>query len=118
MTLDALRQALAPRLAAHPEVKVGSLRAAAEFLTLTVEPEDGPHRALRVAVAPLDEAVPVYGMRWSSYRGDSEDDDCDGGTFGDLAFTLRTIEHWIFEGRAWRDVPEFRGDRDDDVKGR
>ena len=37
----------------------------------------------------------------------SERDDCDGGTFGDLAFTLSAIDHWFFEGRPWTEVPEF-----------
>jgi hypothetical protein len=108
MSLDALRQALAPQLAAHPDVQVGSLHAAAaEFLTLTVEPEHGPHRFLRAAVAPLNKPITMYTMRWSSYRGTCAEDECDGGTFGDLAFTLSAIDHWIFEGLPWRQVPEF-----------
>jgi hypothetical protein len=113
MGLDALRQSLALRLAAHPEVKVGTLPAAlAEFVTLTVEPERGPHRSLRAAVAPLNTPVPVYTIRWSSYRGTSPGDDCDGGALGDLAFALSAIDHWILEGRSWREVPEFSADRE------
>jgi len=107
MTLDALRQALEPRLAAHPEVKLGSLQLiAAEFLTLTVEPARGPHRYLRAAALPSDVPITEYNIRWSSYRGGPADE-CDGGTFGDLAFTLSAIDHFIFEGQPWREVPEF-----------
>jgi hypothetical protein len=110
MSLDALQQALAARLAGHPEVKVGTLQARAEFVTLTVEPEHGPHRFLRAAVAELDGPVPEYIMRWAVYRGASERDDTEGSTVGDLAFTLSAIDHWIIEGRPWREVPEFRAD--------
>jgi hypothetical protein len=112
MSLDALRAALAARLAAHPEVAVGALHTElAEFVTLTVEPAQGPHRFLRAAVAPLGGAVAQYTMRWSSYRGASASDDCDGGTVGDLAFALSAIDHWILEGRPWREVPEFSADQ-------
>jgi len=111
MSLDALRQALAGRLAAHPEVKLGSLQALAEFVTLTVEPAHGPHRFLRAAVAPLASPVAEYTMRWSSYRAASASDEGEGSTVGDLAFTLSAIDHWIIEGRPWREVPEFSADR-------
>lgn len=107
MSLEALRQALAPRLADHPEVQVATLQARTEFVTLTVEPEHGPHRFLRAAATELD-GEEVYVMRWSSYRNASERDDAEGTALGDLASTLRAIEQWIIEGRSWRDVPEFR----------
>ena len=108
MSLDALKQAIATRLAAHPKVKVGTLQALSEFVTLTVEPEHGPHRFLRVAVAELDRPVPEYIMRWAVYRGASERDDTEGSTVGDLAFTLSAIDHWIIEGRPWREASETR----------
>jgi hypothetical protein len=112
MSLDALKQALAARLADHPEVKLGSLQAQSEFVTLTVEPAHSAHRFLRAALADLGAPVPapVFFLRWAAYRAPAERDNGEGSAVGDLAFTLRAVDHWIIEGMPWHEVPEFRAE--------
>src|SRR5262249_62152837 len=108
MSLEALKQALAEPLAAHPEVKVGRLDTAVEFVTLTVEPEGGPIRYLRAASVPELADGQIYVMRWAAYRGKSDAEEGEGSYYGDLELTLRTINDWIFEGRPFSEVFDTR----------
>src|SRR5262249_19809020 len=104
--LEDLRHALAAILAAHPEIQVGSLQTKdAEFITLLVEPAEGPKRSLRAAPGALGDDD--FFIRWSAYRSPPTQPDTAGGTYGDLACTLSAIQHWIVEGRPHRQVPEF-----------
>ena len=109
--LEELKRAVAPLLVGRSDVVVSASRTgdrSRECLALTVEPETGPCRYLRIHSTDLVEPEWRYAWLWSSYRGRQDYvDNSDGRALGDLERTLDAIRHWILDGMRWQDVPEF-----------
>jgi hypothetical protein len=107
--LATLETALAAALAAHPAVTTSRLEGNVVHLILE-STQIAPYRTLRIAASELPGRGPVYWMRWTQWNPSARTDDAEGTAWGDLAFTLRAVEHWLFERRASHEVPEFRPD--------
>jgi hypothetical protein len=109
--LEELKRAVALLVVGRADETVSASRTGdgtRECLALTVEPETGPCRYLRIHSTDAPEPEWRYAWLWSAYRGERDYvDNSDGRRFGDLERTLDAVQHWILDGMRWQDVPEF-----------